>query len=217
MKPFSRLFNRLVGKNRTQTEAIHIETPRLVLREHKPEDLGRILEMTSKPGFYYYCFDGTKEKVDAFLKKSIDSRLPDPHTKKREDVMLAIEIKGTGELVGHVSIEKMFYLGNKAYEINFFVDPACQNKGYGREAAVNLMRFGLEDLEMPGYTVTAHPENGASKHVIYTEGYVKIGDTTMETTNGVEPREVFLLTKDAFYKVREKDKKPMLLPRAPKP
>ena len=217
MKPISRFFNRLVGKNNECTQAITIETPRLVLREHRPEDLDRLVEMTSKPGFFYYCFDGTKEKVQAFLKKCIDSRLADPHSKKREDIMLAIELKETGELVGHVSIEKMFYLNQKAYEINFFVDPACQNKGYGREAAVNLMRYGLEDLKLPGYTVTAHPENAASKHVIYTEGYVKIGDTSMETTNGIEPREVFLLTGEAFYKVREKDKKPMLLPRAPKP
>lgn len=205
------------GKKALSDYLVTIETPRLMLREFTAGDVDRIHDISRTPGFVYYCFDGTREKAEAFLRRAVDTQKPDIKTGKRSDVMLAICAKDTGDLVGHVSIESIFYNGMRHHEINFFVDPACQNKGYGREAAISMMRYGFEDMGIPHYTVTTHPDNHASKHVILTEGYKEIGKIDLQTARGLEPRIMFELTKEDFYKMREKDKRPMLLPRGPKP
>ena len=53
---------------------VTIETPRLILREIDPADAPAILAITQKPGFHYYCFDGTQNTVDAFIQSAIDTR-----------------------------------------------------------------------------------------------------------------------------------------------
>jgi RimJ/RimL family protein N-acetyltransferase len=203
---------------------IRMETPRLIMREHTPADAEKLHAMTSKPGFKYYCFDGSREKVDAFLKESVRTQKPDPQSGMRDNHMLALEDKTTGVLVGHVCLERVHYHKGLNYEINFFVDPAHQNKGYGREAAVNMMHYGFNDLGLYAYTVTIHPQNGPSRHVAMTEGYQKIADISIDTVHGEEPRDLYVLTKDVFYALRQKDKRPMILnytppapPQAPQP
>ncbi len=96
---------------------------------------------------------------------------------------------------------------------NDFTDPKYQNKGYGREAGVNLMLYGLENLGMPGYGVTIHPDNKPSLKVATTEGYVKAGETTLETVRGTEPRLVLILSKEEFFHQRTKDKVSYFLPK----
>lgn len=189
---------------------VRIETPRLILREMEPEDADRILEMTTKPGFFYYCFDGTREKVDAFLQEAARTRAIDPETGMRENHMLSVVVKDTGELVGHVCLEQVHYVAGLNYEVNFFIDPDHQSKGYGREAAANLMHYGFQTMDMLAYTATVHPDNGPSQRVTRTEGYRKIADITIRTVRGEEPRDLFILTPEAFYEAHKNDKRPVI-------
>lgn len=208
------LFSSKADPEKVQDAAkIKIETPRLVLREFEPEDIDRIHEISSMPGFFYYCFDGTREKSAEFVQSAIDSQKPDMKTGKRENVLLAVALKDTGHLVGHVSIEAVDHRpGVDDYEINFFTDPAVQKKGYGREAAVNMMRYGFEDMGLDDYIVTIHPKNAPSQRVAITEGYVKVGETKIMTSKGEQPRDMLVLTKEAFYNQRARDKRPMFEP-----
>lgn len=189
---------------------VHIETPRLILREHTPADIDRIHEISQQ--ITYYCFDGSREKAEDFLQEAERTKTPNPQTGLRDNHMLAIVEKSTGALVGHICLERVNYFKGLDYEVNFFMDPACQNKGYGREAAVNIMNYGFTTLGLYAYSVTIHPNNGPSHHVADTEGYQKISDIRMDTIHGEEPRDLLILTRDVFFEKRKHDKRPYILP-----
>ena len=88
------------------------------------------------------------------------SRKINPKTGMRDNHMLAMIDKKTGDFLGHVCLERMHYIPGNNYEINFFVDPVHQNKGYGREAVINMMHYGFDTLGLYAYTVTIDPKNG---------------------------------------------------------
>jgi ribosomal-protein-alanine N-acetyltransferase len=190
---------------------ILIETPRLILREHAPADVDRIHEITSSPGFFYFCFDGSRTKAEEFVNEAIRTQTPDPVEGRRINHMLAIILKNTGEFVGHTCMERVHYVNGADYEVNFFVDPKYQNKGYGIEAILNLTDYGYQAYNLPSMTVTVDPRNGPSRHLIIKEGYNKVGDITMNTTRGVEPRELYIMTQAEFYQSRARDTRPILL------
>ena len=206
-------------KDTSTNGGIVIETPRLILREHTLEDADRIEEITNSEGFFYYCFDGTREKVDEFIREAIRTQTPDPVTGRRPNHMLAIILKETGEVIGHTCMEAVNYVKGADYEVNFFVDPQFQNKGYGIEAILNLTDWGYKEYGLPSMTVTVDPNNGPSRHLIIKEGYEKVDDITMKTVNGTEPRELYIQTREKFYEQRAKDKRPILMspPVAPAP
>jgi hypothetical protein len=55
---------------------VHIETPRLILRETQASDLDAFRDITTRPGFYYYCFDGSDNKLHDFINESIKTQSP---------------------------------------------------------------------------------------------------------------------------------------------
>jgi RimJ/RimL family protein N-acetyltransferase len=208
-KKIKQLFNEKAPRSQKQYP-VTIETPRLILRELEAADARRLLEITSTPGFKYYCFDGTQEKVADFLKDSVRSRATAADG-NREEVMLAITLKDTGKLIGHVSLQRTSYLAGYPFDANFFVDPAYQSKGYGREAIINMKKYGYDEMGLSGYNITVHPDNKNSLAVFVSEGYKIVGQTTIKTVAGDEPRVLLLQTKDEFYARRKLDKRPLLL------
>jgi len=214
IKKIKTVFNSFASASRKKIDLqnVQIETPRLFIREFCAQDLGRLVEMTSKPKFKYYCFDGSEDKVRAFLQKSLETQKEKNANGKRDNYLLAVVEKESGILIGHVSIERVNLLPGFTHEINFFVDPAYQSKGYGREAAVNIQFFGIEALGMAGYSVTIHPHNVPSLRVATKEGYIVSALTTLKTENGEEPRLVLALDKAEIYKRHANDNPPMILP-----
>lgn len=207
---FCQIAGRKQEPKKEEFKPVTLETPRLIVRELEMSDAERIYQMTSAPGFKYYCFDGTREKVMDFLGDAFATR-KNTADGKRPEYLLGVEVKDTKEFVGHVSLQRVNYVAGYEYDVNFFIDQNVQNKGYGREAIVNLMRFALEDLGLPGFTVTIHPNNGPSLSVAESEGYQRIGETQIKTVFGEEPRVILRLTKEEFYEQRKKDKKPIFL------
>ena len=189
---------------------ITIETPRLILREFESSDFQRLFDMTTKPGFKYYCFDGSPEKVTDFLEHTIKTRAP-ASDGKREEFLLAIVLKETGDLIGHIGLLRTDHIKGYDFKEGYFIDPDQQNKGYAREAFVNINKFGYEELEHPGYTPTVHPDNNPSLHILLSEGYTKIDDIKIKTVFGLEPRILLKQDKKEFYARRLLDKQPLII------
>jgi len=208
---------------------VRIETPRLVIREIRPDDADRFFEISTTPGFYYYCFDGTRESAEAFVSNAIANQVIDAKTGRRESYVMAVELKSTGECIGHVAIEPVdfwkpevqanvnFYdgvteeqkktLGEARYEVNYFIDPKHQSGGLGSEAAVNMTHYAFSTLGLLALSVTQHPVNTASINVSRAKlGYVPIGETQIDTTNGPEPRILSICTGKEFYERRKQDR-----------
>lgn len=213
MKKIKDLFNKVTGRQ-PKNKPVYIETPRLIIREIKKEDTDKIFQMTTAPGFYYCYFDGTKESVTKFVDRALETQNPAKGQKRTEYLLTVVE-KSTGDVIGHVSLESEKLVETYTHSVNFFMDPQIQNKGYGKEAAINIMRYAIEDLGMPGFSVTIHPDNKPSLAVGYSQGYKEVGRTTLQTTRGVEPRIVLVLQKETFYEQRKHDKVPYLLPKKP--
>ncbi len=191
---------------------VTIETPRLILREHEPSDAKRILEISRTPGFFYYCFDGTPEKVEEFLKEAERTQKPDPKTGMRENHMMAVIVKDTGELIGHACIQRVDYVEGVDYEPNYFIDPAHQGAGYGPEALCNMIDFAFRELGQTALTSTQHPDN--TKAIALAErhyGFKNIGEVEIDTVVGKQPRLLSMTTAEDFYAIRANDKRPMFL------
>jgi len=190
-----------------------IETPRTILREFDPVgDKKRLIEITNSPGFEYYCFDGSEEKVDTYMEKCTSTRQVDPETGVRTHYMMAITDRQTGDLIGGVSLEHKSFVDQVMYEVNFFVDTKYQNKGLGREAVVNMMHYGFDTLGLPHINVTIEPTNGPSLAVAHREGYREVGEVMIHTPcYGDRLHLVLLLDKDTFYSNRAQDRTPLIL------
>jgi len=212
-----------------EASKVRFETPRLIIREIRPDDVDRFHEISSTPGFHYYCFDGTREAAQAFVDNAIANQGIDKKTGRRESYVLAVELKSTGECIGHVAIEPVdffkpevqanvtFYenttpeqrvlLNYATHEPNYFVDVKHQNGGLGSEALINIVHYAWEVLGFRSMSATQHPTNVKAIHNAQTKiGCVPIGDTQIDTTNGMEPRILSILTPATFYPCRENDK-----------
>ncbi|MCK5518611.1 MAG: GNAT family N-acetyltransferase [Alphaproteobacteria bacterium] len=189
---------------------VTIETPHLILRELESSDFQPLFDMTTKPGFKYYYFNGTPKKVTAFLQIALDMRAT-AKDGKREEFLLGVVLKETGALIGHVGLHRADYIKEYNFQEGCFIDPSHQNKGYGREAMVNMKKFGYEELGLPGYTSMTHPDNKTSLHIFLSEGYTKMGDISIETIFRTEPRILLRQDKKEFYARRLLDKEPLIL------
>ena len=189
---------------------VTIETPHLILRELEFSDFQRLFDMTTKPGFKYYGFDGSPEKITDFLQFAVKSCSQAPDG-KREEFLLGVVLKETGELIGHIGLHRANYVKGYDFETGYFIDPDHQNKHYCREALVNIKKFGYEELKHPGYTTTTHPDNKISLHILLSENYTKIDDITIDTIFGPEPRILLRQDKKDFYARRLLDKQPLIL------
>jgi len=198
---FNKDFNKHSAKKKTIFSEVNIETPRLILREFKPSDSKRLLEISNSKGFFYYCFDGSQEKVDAFMKKASDSRNDAYKGKERKYIILAIIRKDTQEFIGVTSLENFHFVKDHNHELNFFVDPKHQGKGFGTEAISNMGHYGFSHMGIKGFNVTIHPKNLASQAVAKSQGFKQVDSTIINTSRGKEPRSVFIINKRNFYKL----------------
>jgi RimJ/RimL family protein N-acetyltransferase len=96
---------------------------------------------------------------------------------------LAIEIKGTNELIGLGGIIPRMLNGKPEYEIAYSLKPRYWRKGYGTEIATHLKSFGLAFLEASRFISIIHPENKASINVARKNGMQMLFNTTYAGAN----------------------------------
>jgi RimJ/RimL family protein N-acetyltransferase len=204
---------------------VHIETPRLILRETLASDIDAFRDITTRPGFYYYCFDGSEEKLQSFMDVCKDTQTPNPKTGLRDMFMLAVTLKDTGEVIGHSSLlritEYTLPVAGIDYEAAYFIDSNHGGKAYGQEALLNTMHYGFSELGLPALGSMQELSNAqaiaiASKVL----GFKKVGECIGQTVKGPQPHQVCIVTPDDFYALRQQDKRvyisPDSLAKAPK-
>ncbi len=213
---FKKFFDSADQEEAKSKHLVTIETPRLVLREFRDDDddADAVYKITQKNNFEFHYFDGTMDSVKSFIQKSIENQEPNPKTGQRDNIMLAVETKDDGKLVGFVSLETVTYHdGTVVIEPNFFIDPDIQNKGYGREAAINIMKHAFDDCNITRLNATIEAGNKPSLAVAYSEGYQYTGkDIEFDTNHGRRKYMIMFLDKETFYEKRANDKKSFILP-----
>lgn len=120
---------------------VRLETPRLVLREHRMDDLVPLHAMLSDPAVTWYLPDMRRDDIaetEAYLR----SVLRDREDALRMRYNLVVEEKATGEFIGCVGLHVIDSAPDGAhYGLGYFMRPDRWNLGYATEAARGALAF----------------------------------------------------------------------------
>jgi RimJ/RimL family protein N-acetyltransferase len=120
-------------------------TPRLRLRDFRPDDWQAVLAYQRQPLYLRYngWMDRTPEAVREFVQMFIDHQQADPRIK----FQLAVELKASGELIGNCGIRRERPDDRQA-SIGYELDPLHWGQGYATEAARAVLAFGFNQLKV---------------------------------------------------------------------
>ncbi|MDQ3618547.1 MAG: GNAT family N-acetyltransferase [Actinomycetota bacterium] len=134
-----------------------IETDRLTIRPFTGDDLDALHGIQSKRELTTYLYWEPRSRNEVV--EVLDSRIDRPFDEVyRTGLALAVVVRDTNTLIGDVSLT-VLSREHAQGEIGFVLDPDQQGRGYGREAATVLLRFGFEDLELHRIIGRCDPRN----------------------------------------------------------
>lgn len=140
-----------------------INTERLFIRPFRPRDAEDVFEWRSDPEvnrFMPYPCDGSVEEVRQRLEEWI-----------ADNDKFAIELKGTGRVIGDISLE--WSEKDKAYEIGYNICRSFWRNGYATEAVRGIIDWAYNELSARDFTAFYAKENGASGRVLEKCGFVR--------------------------------------------
>jgi len=156
------------------THAILLETPRLILREHLPDDLLPLHAMLSDPATTWYLPDMRMDdpaQTEAYLRSVM--RDAEDHMRLRYDLM-AVE-RATGAPAGSVGLHVIDGgEGGAHYGLGYFIRRDLWNRGYATEAVGAALDYCFAG---DGFRVTASclAENLGSRRVLEKCGFALEG------------------------------------------
>jgi len=156
------------------THMIRLETTRLILREHVPDDLIPLHAMLSDPATTWYLPEMQKSdlsETEAYLRSVM--RDDEAHTRLRYNLMV-VE-RTSGEPAGSVGLHVIDGgAGGVHYGLGYFVRRDLWNRGYGTEA----VRAALDYIfAADAFRITASclAENLGSRRVLEKCGFAQEG------------------------------------------
>ncbi len=148
-----------------------IETPRLLLRPLRRDDLKHLQRYAIRPEYYRYLPVPamTPESVAASLEKRIAAAAVAAEIKSW---VFAIEPREVGHMVGIVRIS-VTNQEHRSADIGFALDSDFHRRGYATEAARAVVRFGFSELGLHRICATTDVENTPSCRVLERLGMTR--------------------------------------------
>jgi len=146
-----------------------IETKKLILRPFTLDDTGKVYLMSLEDGMkkwipdQVYADENEAREVLEFLITCYEK--PDPKVKP---FVVGIELKGTGELIGHAGLSR---LDNGGVEIGYAVEEEHQGNGYATEAVRCLSEYAISHFGLKNSTGVVDSMNTASVKVLEKAEY----------------------------------------------
>lgn len=115
-----------------------LETPRLILREYRQEDLSDLHAIFSDPETMRFSQEPctlaqTQSLLNLFLEKKI---------------AYGVELKETGTLIGHLLFSQLPQEEEGIFEIGWFFNRGYWHRGYALESCQTLMKYGFQTLHL---------------------------------------------------------------------
>ncbi|SFD32889.1 GNAT family N-acetyltransferase [Pseudoalteromonas denitrificans] len=137
---------------------MYIETPRLIIRNMKLNDLEDSYEHRGSASVSKFIsepltFEQTKERLDQAVKPWQGN--------EHEKLGLAIELKSQGKLIGEL-MYKHTNIGSNIGEVGYRLNTNYQKKGYAYEAVSALITHLFEQLDLHKITAVCITKNNAS-------------------------------------------------------
>ena len=141
-----------------------IATARLRLRPFRLDDLDALHAIQSRADVTRYLYEHprSQDEVAVVLK----ARLAMTTLEREGDkLVLAVELAESGTLIGDVNLAWRS-AEHRQGEFGFVFHPAFHGRGYGREAAVEMLRLGFEGLGLHRIVGRADGRNAASANLM---------------------------------------------------
>lgn len=142
---------------------IRIETPRLIIREHIPEDADIIETYSTQEPFWRYLQIGELQAGSGteFIEYVIESRAQAP----RLDYHLGTERSADNQLIGSIRLGPID-IDARESALGFGIDPEIWGRGYATEAAAAVISLGFSKLGLHRIFAYCDDENAASCRVL---------------------------------------------------
>ena len=142
-----------------------LETPRLILRPFRDEDIDLLAKMMANPDFMRFSLGPyTREQTQTVLQKFLSwnqAVLPS---------QFAVIFRRNNELIGYCGFLHQQVDGTKEIEIGYRLHRQYWNKGLATEAARAVRDHAFADLKLPRVISLIHPDNLPSRRVAEKNG-----------------------------------------------
>ena len=152
---------------------IYLQTERLVIRDHKPEDLETYFALFSNKQAMYYLPRSYIETVEQ-AKEQLDMLINQIDKEGRERYFFSIEDRQSGVHIGNIGYTVLITTPiGKSVCAGYFLYPEFWGKGYAAEAFKEVIRFAFEDNDVFRIEAGCMKENTGSERVMLKCGMIK--------------------------------------------
>ena len=147
-----------------------LTTPRLHVRQLRPDDYDRMLEVYSNPEGARWVGDGEPISAEDCA-RWVEVTLKNYET--RGYGMSVVELLAGGEVVGFVGL--VHPGGQEVPELKYAYAKEHWGKGFATEVAIAMIQHGASALGMTRIIATTDPGHVASHRVLQKAGMVEVG------------------------------------------
>ncbi len=141
-----------------------IDTARLRLRSYTLDDLDALHAIQSRPDVMRYLYGEPRSREE--VRAALARRAQHPTLEQEGDwLFLAMERRDSGAVIGDVSLHWLS-AAHRQGEIGFVLHPDHHSQGYGREAAVEMLRLGFAGLGLHRIIGRCDARNDASARLM---------------------------------------------------
>ena len=152
-----------------------IQTPSLFLRPFVPEDSAKVFIMSQESGMRDWLPDQVYKDEQTALNVLNDliAQYDKPATPVNGPYVLAICLKHTGELIGHIGLSPK----GTQVEIGYAIEKKYQKQGYASQAVTATTEWGFQHFNLTQILGIVSAENMASCKVLENTGFALFHET----------------------------------------
>jgi [ribosomal protein S5]-alanine N-acetyltransferase len=148
------------------------ETPRLLVRHFTPEDTAVVYRLSQDEGIKRFMPDQVYEdEAEALgVLNFLIAQYSDPEAARSGTYVQAVELKESGELIGHVGLSPT----DGETEIGYAIAEGHQANGYATELVRGTIRWALEHEGVPRVLGVVDSDNRGSVRVLEKAGFALV-------------------------------------------
>lgn len=162
---------------------MHVQSPRLEIRDLRPEDFEQLLVISSDPEVTR-TNDYLPAEADA-LRSWLAETLASEAGQPRMSHHSAIRLKGSHEIIGWIGLQLTNEPELGRVDFGYALAPTFWNKGYMTEAVHAMLTYCFDTLEADRVTAFHMSDNAASGRVMLKAG-MRLYDEVMRDRTDAE-------------------------------
>jgi len=143
-----------------------IETKRLIIRYHHPEDWKDLFEYLSLPETYVFE-PGNPISIEEVKIISIE--------RSKGKSFFPVILKDQNKMIGHLYFQQIEPIEFMTWELGYIFNPKYHNQGYATEACKGIIKFGFTEYHAHKIVAFCNPKNIPSWKVLEKIGMRKEG------------------------------------------